>query len=175
MKTKLLILLSFLTFNSSYLTPFKQPLLFPAHYAKRSLKALKSNEMHFKINSKYIGTKYEYGGTTSNGIDCSSLTQHIYKDNGISIPRNSRSQSKIGESVPFDSIVKGDLLFFKRSSSGRNTSYISHVAIYIGDNKIMHSTSRGVVVDSIGGVIWKSYYKKRLSICKKIKKIEYII
>lgn len=93
---------------------------------------------------KYLGTPYQYGaksGQTST-FDCSSFTQHVFKQNGIDLPRNSRQQSTVGTTVSKSQLKKGDLLFFTAKSSGGK---IGHVGIYAGDNKILHTWGPGGV------------------------------
>lgn len=93
---------------------------------------------------KYLGTPYQFGAKSgqTKTFDCSSFVQHVYKENGIDLPRNSRQQSTVGQTVPFSEIQKGDLLFFElRSNPGR----IGHVGIYAGNNKILHSWGSGGV------------------------------
>ncbi|MGA8942894.1 MAG: NlpC/P60 family protein [Thermoactinomyces sp.] len=93
---------------------------------------------------KYLGTPYEFGaraGQTST-FDCSSFVQHVFKENGIDLPRNSRQQSQVGTTVSKSELQKGDLLFFElRSNPGR----IGHVGIYAGNNKILHTWGPGGV------------------------------
>lgn len=95
--------------------------------------------------SKYIGIPYRSGGTTTAGFDCSGYTQLVYKNLGISLPRDSRSQWGVGTSVSKANLQAGDLVFFNTSGSG-----ISHVAIYIGGGKMIGATnSKGIAIDSI--------------------------
>lgn len=102
---------------------------------------------------KYLGTKYQYGakaGQTST-FDCSSFVQFLYKQQGIDLPRSSRSQAKVGTSVTVSNLQKGDLIFFKTGGG----SQIDHVAIYMGDGKILHTIPKGgVQVSSFSG-FWK--------------------
>lgn len=93
---------------------------------------------------KYLGTPYQFGAKSgqTRTFDCSSFVQHVFKENGIDLPRNSRQQSTVGQTVPFSEIQKGDLLFFElRSNPGR----IGHVGIYAGNNKILHTWGSGGV------------------------------
>jgi len=124
---------------------------------------IKEEMLYININ-KYINTKYLYGGLSLNGIDCSGLTYLIYKDNNINIPRSSICQSKKGNLIKFYNIKIGDLLFFGQSN-------ISHTAIYIGNNKILHAISKGVTIDSIGSRVWNNYWKPRFKFIKRYKKL----
>ncbi|WP_458412619.1 C40 family peptidase [Schinkia sp. CFF1] len=102
-----------------------------------------------KSAEKYIGTPY--GGE----FDCSGYVHRVFSENGIDLPRSSRSQYKQGENVEKADLQKGDLVFFKTSGSG-----ISHVGIYIGDNQFIHSaTSKGVMISSLDDpYYWGSRY-----------------
>jgi peptidoglycan DL-endopeptidase CwlO len=86
---------------------------------------------------KYLGVPYVFGSTNpSVGLDCSSLVQRAYKDMGISLPRISRDQAKVG--TPVNSLAEakpGDILAFNRP--------VDHVAIYIGDGKMIAAPQPG--------------------------------
>ncbi|MDO4554643.1 MAG: C40 family peptidase [Lachnospiraceae bacterium] len=81
---------------------------------------------------KFLGNPYRYGGTSlTKGTDCSGFTQSIYKHFGYSIPRTSSSQRSAGSKVSSLSKAKaGDLI-----------CYYGHVALYMGNNKIIHASS----------------------------------
>lgn len=101
------------------------------------------------IAQEQMGTPYRYGGTGSgdDGFDCSGLIQYAYRQAGISLPRQSRDQARVGVAVPRsrDELVPGDILTFARS--GRR---ISHVGLYIGDGRFIHSASKGVQISTLG-------------------------
>ena len=86
---------------------------------------------------KYLGTPYVFGSTDpAQGLDCSALVQRAYKDLGIDLPRTSREQAKAGTKV--DSLKEarpGDILAFDKP--------VDHVAIYIGDNKMIAAPKPG--------------------------------
>lgn len=84
----------------------------------------------------HLGEAYVWGGTTlGGGVDCSGFTQALYRRMGISIPRTSRSQASEGISVSRDELKPGDLVFYGSSS------YINHVAMYIGNGMIIHASN----------------------------------
>jgi cell wall-associated NlpC family hydrolase len=97
----------------------------------------------------YLGVPYKWGGSTPAGFDCSGFVQYIYRDQGVSLPRTSRQMAHAGAALPVDVswLREGDLMLF--ASDG---SRIDHVAIYAGDNRIIHSSSsgNGVRYDDLG-------------------------
>ena len=85
---------------------------------------------------QFLDNPYVYGGTSlTNGADCSGFTQSVFAHFGITTGRSSRDQAAQGKEISMSAIQPGDLLFY---ASG---SYINHVAIYIGDGKIIHSSN----------------------------------
>lgn len=85
---------------------------------------------------QFLGNPYVYGGTSlTNGADCSGFTQSVFAHFGITTGRSSRDQAAKGKEISMSAIQPGDLLFY---ASG---NYINHVAIYIGDGKIIHSSN----------------------------------
>lgn len=105
----------------------------------------------------WLGTPYKLGGETRNGVDCSGLTCMAYKQaTGIKLPRNSREQADFCRRIRRNELRPGDLVFF---SSRRGGNRINHVAIYVGDNSIIHATSsQGVVVSNLDEEYWKSHF-----------------
>ena len=90
---------------------------------------------------EYLGTRYSYGGSTpQSGFDCSGFVQYVYRRNGVTLPRTSRQQATTGTSLAarLDGLRAGDLLFFSQSGDA-----VDHVAIYAGNDRILHSTSSG--------------------------------
>ena len=88
---------------------------------------------------RYLGTRYRYGGETpADGFDCSGFVQYAFGRNGVDLPRNSRQQATAGRplAVSVDSLMPGDLMLF--SSKGVR---IDHVAIYVGNNRMLHSSA----------------------------------
>jgi len=86
---------------------------------------------------KYLGVPYVWGGTNpASGLDCSGLVQKVYSDLGIDLPRVSRDQAKAGTPVAnLDQAKPGDLLAFGEP--------VHHIAIYIGDGKMIHAPQPG--------------------------------
>ncbi len=90
-----------------------------------------------------MGTPYSWGGSSSNGFDCSGLIQYAYRAHGISLPRTSADQAKQGAAVERDLSVlaPGDILTF---SSGAGGDKVSHVGLYLGGGEFIHSATNGV-------------------------------
>ncbi len=92
----------------------------------------------------FINAPYLWGGKSPFGIDCSGLTQTVYKLSGIKLDRDASLQAKQGDTVNFITDAKvGDLAFFDN-----NDGNIIHVGILLGDNKILHASGK-VRVDAI--------------------------
>ena len=94
---------------------------------------------------RYIGVKYKWGGTSpTGGFDCSGYVQYVFRKHGVELPRTSRAQASAGNRVPlsFDGLRTGDLIMFAQGGidGGRP---ISHVAIYAGNRRIIHSSKSG--------------------------------
>lgn len=102
-----------------------------------------------QIAEGQMGTPYQYGGTGrgDDGFDCSGLIQYAYAQAGIALPRQSRDQARSGTAVARseENLRPGDILTF--AQSGRR---ITHVGLYIGDGRFIHSASRGVQVSTLG-------------------------
>ncbi|MBR3562253.1 MAG: C40 family peptidase [Bacteroidales bacterium] len=81
----------------------------------------------------YLGCPYMWAGMSPGHFDCSGLTGYCYFMNGILLPRDASQQVQCGIEVPFEQMQKGDLVFFGDTSVG-------HVAICIGDHKIIHAS-----------------------------------
>ncbi|AUI69966.2 C40 family peptidase [Beggiatoa leptomitoformis] len=106
--------------------------------------------------NKVLGTRYRFGGKTpSSGFDCSGLVYYAHSKIGISLPRTAHDQYLASLPVQHTDLQPGDLVFFKTNRSRR----ISHVGIYVGNDKFIHAPSRGrnVTVDSLAS----GYYAKR--------------
>ncbi len=106
-----------------------------------SIRTLNSRQVEL-VNSaeKWIGTPYQYGGTGSNGIDCSAFVQNVFSSIGVELPRTAQQQYNYLQRISENELQPGDLVFF-----GRNGT-ITHVGIYIGNGYMIHSSSSSGVI-----------------------------
>jgi cell wall-associated NlpC family hydrolase len=106
--------------------------------------------------ARWRGTRYQLGGRGRNGIDCSGLTQVVYRDLfGKDLPRTTDDQEKVGRPVRRQALAPGDLVFFKTGLLQR------HVGIYVEDGMFLHaSRSKGVRLSSLDNGYWRNRYWK---------------
>jgi cell wall-associated NlpC family hydrolase len=92
-----------------------------------------------------VGTPYKPGGSDpAKGTDCSGYVRHVYKKTaGIELPHNAKQMSQRGETIGKDQLKPGDLVFFNTLKRP-----FSHVGIYAGDGRFVHSTSSKTKVSS---------------------------
>lgn len=133
------------------------------HEGSKGFKSTKDDDFLDQLvstASENLGTRYRYGGTTKNGIDCSALMCNTFSAFDIQLPRTSIEQSQYGVVVNNEEAKKGDLIFFKTSRRNR----INHVGMVVdvndGDIKFIHaSVSEGVIISSVK----EKYYSKRVT------------
>lgn len=89
---------------------------------------------------KFVGTPYVWGGTSPLGFDCSGFTQYVFKQFGIDLPRVSYQQANGGTRVGIKDLQPGDLVAWDNSSRNNGAD---HIAIYIGDGKVIHAPKPG--------------------------------
>ena len=106
-----------------------------------------------------VGKPYVWGAAGPNSFDCSGLTMWAYGHAGVSLPHSSRAQFQMGVPVSRDALQPGDLLFF-----GSSASSIHHVAMYIGDGKVVHAATSGqpVKISPVSGAGSDFYGAKRM-------------
>jgi cell wall-associated NlpC family hydrolase len=109
-----------------------------------------------------MGRPYRYGGTGENGggFDCSGLIQYAYAQHGVTLPRTSAEQAREGRAVGKNpsKLYPGDLLTFSNQGGA-----VTHVGLYIGGGRFIHSATRGVQIsvlsadDPYGRWWWKRW------------------
>jgi cell wall-associated NlpC family hydrolase len=82
-----------------------------------------------------LGSPYRWGAAGPGAFDCSGLVYWSYRQAGLTLPRSSRAQSQVGAAVSKSALQPGDLVFFYRP--------VSHVAIYIGNGRVVHASTSG--------------------------------
>lgn len=108
----------------------------------------------------FRGTPYRYGGTTRSGMDCSALLYQSFSSIGVTLPRTSEAQSKIGRRVARKGLQKGDMVFF---ATGKRRRQVTHAGIvtssHRGNIQFIHSsTSLGVTEDDINSTYWSKRF-----------------
>ena len=109
-----------------------------------------SNLMLYKTIDDWYGTRYRYGGTTNRGIDCSAFMQVLsgYAF-GWMLPRTAREQYRSMKAIPRSELQEGDFVFFNTRGG------ISHVGMYLQNNKFVHSSSsKGVNIGDLSDSYW---------------------
>lgn len=111
---------------------------------------------------EFVGTKYRYAGKDPKGFDCSGFTWYVFREFDVELSASSRLQAEQGKSLRSVSDARpGDLVFFSKGEKGRGK--INHVGLVVSNDsgglKVIHSTSRGVIIDS---VYESSYWRTRV-------------
>jgi len=169
----LVLIYMIFTIFSSFETPFNKPqhISDGKHYDE----LVTENDI-VDYSYKFLGMHYLWGGTTpaisditgkyiSGGFDCSGFVQYIYKTFGISLPRTTMDQANEGVSVNINNLKIGDLVFFMTNPV--LPSQVSHVGIYVGNNKFIHSPKKNDVIkiSELTG-----YYKDKFAIGKRMSR-----
>lgn len=137
----------------------KNKILTPSMLSKDDELTLKRK--FIEISTAYADSRYKLGGEGGGYLDCSSFVKYVFQEIGIKLPRSSAQQFQVGIAVNENELIPGDLVFFR--TRGKN---ISHVGIYIGDNRFIHisSSKKRVAIDSLED----PYFKKRYAGAKRV-------
>lgn len=102
------------------------------HTKTSEVQAAGKGQKVVRYAKKFVGNKYRYGGTSlTRGADCSGFTMGVYKKFGKRLPHSSRAQRRYGKKVKN----------LKKAKAGDLICYSGHVAIYMGNNKIVHASN----------------------------------
>jgi cell wall-associated NlpC family hydrolase len=112
-----------------------------------------------------LGASYRYAGRDPRGFDCSGFTHYVLDNFDIKVSTSSRTQANEGKKIDVNEVNPGDLIFFKRSKAGK----VFHVAMVVSNTgegiQVIHSTSRGVVIDNISQ---SKYWKPKISSARDV-------
>jgi cell wall-associated NlpC family hydrolase len=110
-----------------------------------------------------VGIDYRWGGSSpQTGFDCSGLVSHVYRQiAGMVLPRDSYAMARLGTPISLDELRPGDLVFFNTMRRP-----FSHVGIYLGDKRFVHSPSTGKSVNVVD--MTESYWAKRYNGARRI-------
>lgn len=111
-----------------------------------------------RIAKAQLGKPYRFGGVNpKTGFDCSGLINYSYKKVGLSIPRTTKQLYRIATPIKRNHLKAGDLVFFRI-----NRNKISHVGLYLGNNKFIHAPSGGkrVNIASLNNKYWRTRFTR---------------
>lgn len=116
-----------------------------------------TNVILLKSIDEWWGTNYCYGGSTKDCIDCSAFTRTLMQSvYNVDVPRTAQEQYSLSKQINVEDLNEGDLVFFN-TTGGRD---ITHVGIYLFNNKFVHAaTSNGVMVSDLNDIYWRPRYK----------------
>lgn len=135
--------------------------------AAKLVESLQPNLRSDVVNyaKRFLGSRYRYAGRDVSGFDCSGFTHFVMKNFAIKLSACSVTQSTQGRKIALQEVKSGDLVFFRRSSRSR----ISHVAMVVSNDErgifIIHSTSRGVVVDNL---LQSKYWRPKIYMARDV-------
>lgn len=110
----------------------------------------------FEQYQQWRGTRYQIGGLSKKGIDCSGFVYLTFKSNfGLELPRSSMAQAALGQTIDKPQLRTGDLVFFRTGKTMR------HVGVYLNNGQFLHaSTRKGVMISDLNEDYWRSTWWK---------------
>jgi probable lipoprotein NlpC len=137
-------------------------------FAEPPLSAVSTPNPRLKVLAAaeaYQGTPYKYAGADRRGLDCSGLVYVSFLDAlNVSVPRKSESLYAWSEWIPEGEVQAGDLLFFRTAKAGD----ISHVGIYAGDGRFIHSASSGPQTGVIYSCVYEDYWRRSYTGARRV-------
>jgi len=107
----------------------------------------------FRVVDEWLGTRYKLGGSTKDGIDCSAFTQILFSTlYSMTLPRTAREQFGIARKISLTELREGDLVFFNTVGG------VSHVGMYLQNNKFVHASSGGVTISDLYEDYWLKHF-----------------
>lgn len=107
----------------------------------------------FKVIDEWMGTRYRLGGSDKTGIDCSALMQILFTSlYGITLPRTAREQYDFSRKISRAELKEGDLIFFNTIGG------VSHVGMYLQNNKFIHASTGGVTISDLYEDYWVRHF-----------------
>ncbi len=125
-----------------------------------------SNVKLFQFVYDWVGTPYRFGGSSKKGVDCSAFTKELYsKVFNMDIKRSSRDIFTMVSPVKKEDLKEGDIVFFKIHST-----QITHVGVYLGNNRFVQSASGGVTISNLDDDYYSHYFYKGGRLLDSFKK-----
>lgn len=117
-----------------------------------------NNILMLQTIEKWYGTRYRLGGNSLSGVDCSAFTMAVAKAvYDLDLKRTAQEQYDNSEHIDMSDLEEGDLIFF---THGGKRSRVSHVGVYLMNNKFVHaSTSQGVMISDLNDGYWQPRIK----------------